>query len=167
MNRLTRQICVEASTWMGIEEVGENDGPEVRTWLARVYRKPGNPWCAAFAWCMLDDACAALGLVNPFPPTAGVHLLVARAKVAGAWTNESGAGHIFAIDHTQPGGHRLGHCGIVVEVPDDKNILTIEGNGNEAGSREGRFVLSKLRPQDSITLGYLDPSLLFDERIHP
>ena len=160
MNLLTQQVVIEAHKWIGVKEVGRNDGPEVREWLRRVYRQPGAPWCAAFAWCMLDDACASLGLTNPMPATAGVHLLVQRARLQGAWTSDPGPGFIFAIDHGKDkAGNRLGHCGIVLEVGEG-TLATIEGNTNEAGGREGDCVAAKTRKQAEVTLGYLDPGRL-------
>jgi hypothetical protein len=160
MNQLTDQIVFEAHKHIGVKEVGHNDGPEVAGWLARVFRKPGNAWCAAWAWCMLDDACTALGLVNPMPPTAGVHLLIERAKLQGAWSDEPGPGFIFAIDHGRDKhGNRIGHCGIVLDVGDG-TLATIEANTNEAGSREGDCVAVKTRKLVEVTLGYLDPGRL-------
>jgi len=156
MNALTHQVCVEALRHVGVHEVGHNDGPEVAAWLARVNRAPGNPWCAAFAWCMLDDACRALGIHLPLPPTAGVHLLCERAKATSAWTDDPGPGFVALHDS----GGSLGHCGIVLDVDQD-TIEGIEGNTNEAGSREGDHVAKKRRPAAYWSLGYLDPTRLF------
>lgn len=162
MNRLTKQIVDEARKWIGTKEIGYNDGPEVRAWLKRVNRREGAPWCAAFAWCMLDDACAALGVRNPIEPVAGVHLFRQLGKEHRAWTVEPGAGYVFFIDHGIKDGRKLGHCGIVVDVG-PKSLVTIEGNTNEAGSREGNAVAVKTRRIGEISLGYLDPGKLVVE----
>lgn len=160
MNVLTQQIIIEAHKHIGVKESAHNSGPEIDKWLARVHCAPGAPWCAAFAWCMLDDACAALGMPNPLFPTAGVFTLIGRARVARAWSAEPGPGFIFAIDHgIGPDGQHLGHCGIVCEV-EAMHLVTIEGNTNEAGSREGNAVVLKTRRIEEPTLGYLDPGLL-------
>ena len=160
MNQLTQQVIIEAHKWTGVKEVGHNSGPHIDEWLRRVHCAPGAPWCAAFAWSMLEDACEALGLTNPLLPTAGVFTLIARAKAAGAWTTEAGPGYIFGIDHgVGTDGQHLGHCGIVCEVG-PLHLVTIEGNTNEAGSREGNAVVLKTRRIDEPTLGYLDPGLL-------
>jgi hypothetical protein len=42
-------------------------------------------------------------------------------------------------------GKGLGHTGIVVSVNADGSYTTIEGNTNEAGSREGDRVAVKVR----------------------
>ena len=168
MNLITHQVVVEALKHRGVVEVGNNDGPEVRAWLARVFRKPGAPWCAAFAWCCLDDACRELGLSNPIPATAGVHLLAQRARIAGGWTAEPGPGFVGLHDAGKSkAGARLGHCGIILEVG-EHHCLGIEGNTDEAGSREGQGVHEKPRALAYWDLGYLDPGLLFQgEPVQP
>ena len=162
MNKITHQVVVEALKHVGVKEVGKNDGPEVRAWLKRVFRRPGNPWCAAFAWCMLDDACRALELTNPIPATAGVHLLCQRAKIAKAWTDEPGPGFIGLHDSgvSKATGAKLGHCGIVIEVG-EHHCLGVEGNTDEAGAREGQGVFEKPRKLDFWGLGFVDPGRLF------
>lgn len=162
MNDLTLAIVKEARKHIGVKETAHNSGPYIDDWLLRVRRKPGNPWCVAFAWCMLDDACASLGIVLRayLPPVAGGHLMIQMAKERKAWTDVPGPGFIFAIDHgTSGGGARLSHVGIVVELDGDR-MRTIEGNTNEAGSREGNCVAAKSRLVSEATLGFLDPGLL-------
>jgi hypothetical protein len=112
---------------------------------------------------MLDDACKALGLENTFPQVAGTHLLMQMARERKAWTKEPGPGFLFGIDHGKDKhGYRLGHCGIVIGyLPDAGTLETVEGNTNEAGSREGNAVAVKHRKASDITIGYLDPGKLF------
>jgi hypothetical protein len=155
VNRLTKQIIVEAHKWIGVVELKRNSGPEIDEWLRRVRQPPGAPWCAAFAWCMLDDAIKALGLTNPLRGTASVHTLIQRAHQHHAWWPEPGPGYIFGIDH----GAGKGHCGIVLEVLGD-SIATIEGNTGRAGEREGKYVLVRSRRLAECDLGYLDPGML-------
>ena len=160
MNLLTQQIIAEAHKWIGVKETAWNSGPEIDKWLARVHCKPGAPWCVAFAWCMLDDACHTLNLTNPLRPVAGVFSLMDMAKASKAWSAEPGPGFIFGIDHgLDAQGHHIGHCGIVCEVA-QLHLVTLEGNTNEVGSREGNAVALKTRRIAEATLGYLDPGLL-------
>jgi len=152
MNALAQQIVTEAQAWVGVQEnpPGSNSGPRINDWLTRVHMPRGNPWCAAFAWCMLDDALARLGLPNQLEPTASTHWLIQRAKNAGAWTDKPGVGFIGGIDK----GAGRGHAIIVCEVdPDNQTLRTIEGN-------EGNKVTIRSRRIDEITLGYLDPGKL-------
>lgn len=155
MNRLTSQVIKEAHKWIGVVEVTRNSSPEIDGWLRRVGAAPGDPWCAAFAWCILDDAIKALGCTNHLTGTASVHKLFERAHQHHAWWTEPGPGFVFGIDH----GSGRGHCGIVIDVA-GVHLATIEGNTNEAGSREGNAVVVKQRNVLECTLGYLDPGLL-------
>jgi hypothetical protein len=160
MATINSQIVEEARKWVRTREIGHNDGPEVAEWLHRVKRQPGNAWCAAFAWCMLDDACKKLGIENTFPPIAGAWLMLNTAKQKKAWTKIPGQGFIFGIDHgTNSQGARIGHVGIVTGVFDD-HITSIEGNTNQKGSREGDGVYEKERRLSEITLGYFDPGMI-------
>ena len=155
MNLLTQQIITESHKWIGVKEVGHNSGPHIDEWLRRVRQQPGAPWCAAFAWCMLDDAIKALGLTNNFRGSASVFTLFTQAHQQHAWWDAPGPGYIFGIDH----GDGQGHCGIVIEVNGDE-LSTVEGNTNAAGSREGNCVELKKRPATACTLGYIDPGML-------
>ena len=155
MNRLTKQVVTEAHRYIGTKETARNSGPSIDEWLRRVGQKPGAPWCAAFAWCMIDDAIKAFGCTNPIPPVASVHKLFGRAHQFRAWMSEPGPGYVFGIDH----GRGRGHCGIVIDV-DGVHLATIEGNSNARGSREGNAVVVRTRNALECTLGYIDPSML-------
>lgn len=165
MSTLTQQIVVEARKYLGVREVGHNSGPQIDVWLARVRRRPGDAWCVAFAWCMLDDACKALGIVDRLPPVAGGYLLMRMAKELRAWTNQPRPGLLFGIDHGRNAtGNHLSHVGIVTDVRGGV-LQTIEGNTNEEGSREGNCVAARARSSEIITLGYLDPDALLDNSL--
>jgi hypothetical protein len=155
MNRLTQQVIAEAHKYIGVKEVGHNSGPHIDEWLRRVRQEPGAPWCAAFAWCMFDDAIKALGMTNPFRGSASVFTLFERAHQQHAWWPQPSPGFLFGIDH----GEGKAHCGIVLEVDGDE-LATIEGNTNAAGSREGNAVEVKRRKVAVCTLGYIDPGML-------
>ena len=161
MNAITRQIIIEARKYVGVKETqGPNRGPEINEWLYRAGSVPGQPWCAAFVSCMLDDACTALRIPAPIRLRAGVHMLI--RECGKARTLDPGAGFIFGIDHgTGPGGTKRGHCGIVVEIdPDGKHMTTIEGNTDASGSREGQGVYYRQRRISEATLGFVDVGLL-------
>ena len=168
MNKLTQQILVEARGHLGVHEVGGNNrGPEVEAWLARVHCPPGSPWCAAFGWSMLDDACRELGLTNPFPPTASVHRFMERAKSMGAWTYTPEPGFIGFIDHgLDHAGNPIGHLTIIEDISGDV-ATDISGNTNAAGSREGNCVARHTKPVASYTWGCLDPGKLFSDALTP
>lgn len=153
MSALNDKIIEVARKYVGTVETGRNSGPVIDLWLHAVGARPGDPWCAAFAWGMLDEAARKLGLANPQRPTASVHWLWRTAHTR-AKTGKPVPGSIFCIDH----GGGKGHCGIVVgELPGkEPGIRTIEGNTNAAGEREGTMVRERERFQLEVNLGYLD-----------
>jgi hypothetical protein len=63
---------------------------------------------------------------------------------------------VFVLDK----GHGLGHCGIVEDLVGDGSIITIEGNTNAEGSREGdRVARHQWNPREGKRgrlYGYID-----------
>ena len=161
MNRLTDRIVMNALSKVGVRESAFEDGPEAREWLKRAKRSSPAPWSTAFAWCMLDNTCAQLGLHNPIDPCASVHLLMALAREKGAWTESPAPGYLFGIDNGCSGSYRLGHCGIVIEEDLSGLCRTVEGPEDLVGCRRGDRVFIKTRCASEFTLGCLDPGKLF------
>jgi hypothetical protein len=149
------------------EPPGSNRGPRVDQYLRRVGLDPkagSFPWCAAFVYWCFDESARALGRTNPLVKTAGVldHWTratdagVAHVSAAKAHQVESlvRPGQIFVIDTGSPGGG--GHTGLVEEVALGK-LVTIEGNTNEGGAREGIGVFRRTgRRIRDVNLGFLD-----------
>lgn len=154
MNRLTQQVITEARKWIGHKETSRNDSPQIRVWLRRGGVVSPAAWCAVFASCMVDDACTSLGMPNALGVIAGARRLLVKARKLGAWSNDPVVGGIFGIGH--PNG--LGHVGIVVDIG-PTSLITIEGNTNSEGSREGDCVRQRSRRIGEIDLGYFDPGL--------
>jgi hypothetical protein len=160
MNILTATALARARSFIGVREVGGNNrGPEVEAWLARVGLPPGNAWCMAFAWCCVDDACRALQLPNPIRPCASVvrmwNALPDNCKLTepalGVWA--------FHHDSANPA---LGHVEFIDDLdPTEKGTYTIGGNTNSEGSRTGGGVWRHtplIRPMGYWNLGFADYS---------
>lgn len=131
------------------EQSGKNDGARVEAYLAYVGLKKGNPWCAAFVCWSLGQA----GIRNPrsgwspdlFPAKKICWQRSASAGMkAGVGRQAAGPrkGDVFGIYF--PEKKRIAHVGFV-DSWDDKYVITVEGNTNEAGSREGDGVYRKRR----------------------
>lgn len=132
------------------EEGGNNRGPRIFDYL-RGTDPPINvaaPWCAAAVQYWSDLAARTLGTDNPLDAVK----LEAYVQSYHDWAEERGA----LVDATQarPGdlvlfdfhGNRWDHIGLLAQLPDgDGAFWTVEGNTNEAGSREGDGVLFKPR----------------------
>ncbi|PWG81931.1 CHAP domain-containing protein, partial [Pararcticibacter amylolyticus] len=147
---------------LGVREAtGRNDGTRVELFLHYTHLKPGNPWCAAFVcWCL-----GQAGIPNP--RTGYCPNLFPKNKVI--WTRSTGIGgassrnsqlttrnpprtplpgDIFGIYFPEKG--RIAHVGFVDQW-DGKWLITVEGNTNESGSREGDGVYRKRRLVSSIS----------------
>lgn len=126
------------------ESGGANRGARVEMYLASAGLGPGNPWCAAFVtWCLRKAGYEG-------GPQAGMGAVRYWAK----WAEDRGrllSGGAFASRGdlflwVNPDG--TGHIGFVCEAARRFGVWwvrTLEGNSNEAGSREGDSVVRKWR----------------------
>lgn len=148
--------------------LGSNRGPRVDEYIIRTgLRPPIRPaWCVCFIYFCFDEAAKKLGRKNPLIKTAGVldHWSKAgkrgipRISTTRAYANPAliKPGHIFIMDF----GGGKGHAGFVERVTSGK-LITIEGNSNEGGSREGIGVFRRnMRTIKSINKGFVDYSSL-------
>ena len=126
---------------------GQNRGPWVRLYMK------GNEgtqwaWCAGFACFLLQQACKSRQLSLPITPSFSCDSLAASAKEKGLFLSERG------LDRSaiKPGMFFLNrrtttdwtHVGIVIET-NEEVFMTIEGNTNDEGSREGYEVCQRIR----------------------
>lgn len=137
-------VVEQARKSLGIREAtGRNDGPLVDEILASVNLEGTKaPWCAAFIVWVGDKAFGA-SLFNPYPRSAWSPVFVAKptwdrqrrgtplkpADVFGIWFNSMG---------------RVAHVGLVEKNEGDW-LVTIEGNTNGGGSRDGDGVYRRRR----------------------
>lgn len=162
---LVAELLRVAGGQVGVQEMpaGSNRGPEVDAYMDRVDSSlRGQPWCVAFLyWCM-DEAARTLGRANPMPRTASVWRHWEKAQdlpgavvLPAAQARRDPAailpGMIFHIDT----GGRTGHAGFVAEVL-GQTLVTIEGNTNDTGSREGIGVFTRTaRRVAQIDMGFV------------
>jgi hypothetical protein len=138
-----------AQRFVGTREVRKNSGPDIDRWLSWVRLPPGNPWCMAFVYGCYEMAATELGVTNPFPRTGSVWGVWNTAE--DLWKSDrSSQGAVFIHISTE----NTGHCGFILGVDGDE-YLTVEGNTNDAGSREGDGVYLKRRSKDYID-GFID-----------
>lgn len=133
-----------AKTQIGVrEDTGRNDGRVVDSYLASTGLAGSRaPWCAAFIVWVGDTAFGST-LFNPYPRSAWSPSFLVKptwdrqrrgkplkpADVIGIWFNSMG---------------RVAHVGLV-ERNDGDWIVTIEGNTNGGGSRDGDGVYRRRR----------------------
>jgi hypothetical protein len=165
-----QKVVSIASTQVGVMEVplGSNRGPEVDQYILSTRLDPAAgsfAWCVAFLYWCFEQAAAQTGRSNPMFQTAGVHVLwnksLEQPKVKRITPQQTDGnfslvrpGQIFCIDF----GSGLGHAGLVESV-DQGKLVTIEGNTNLGGSRQGIGVFRRnSRLIEQIDLGFIDYS---------
>jgi hypothetical protein len=136
-----------AATQIGVREVPKNSnrGPQVDKYLRAAGLDPEDgcfPWCCAFTYWCFGQAADSLGRANPVVRTAGCLDHWRRAGLKGiprllradAVANPAlvKPGMVFIMDF----GGGKGHTGLVEKVEGGK-LVTIEGNTDGSGTREG------------------------------
>ena len=122
------------------EQGGANRGERVEAYLASVGLGPGYAWCAAFvSWCFQQT-----GIIAPrsaWVPSFAVQSkrIVQRGEVTHRLPQ---SGDVFLIWFRRL--NRPAHTGFVDRWNTDW-VVTVEGNTNASGSREGDGVYRKRR----------------------
>jgi len=166
ISALMKATLSAASSQVGVMEdpPGSNRGPKVDEYLRAAGLDPSAgsyAWCAAFVYWSFNQAATRLGTANPAIRTAGVLDHWNKAGKAGITRLLAGQiledlsllkpGLVFVI--STGGGH--GHMGLVEDFRDDR-LITIEGNTNLPGDREGVGVFRRNgRTISDINRGFL------------
>ena len=162
-----RKVIEVAFAENGVVEdpkMGQNRGARVDEYIRSTHLDPaanppqGYPWCACFVFWCFQQAARATNLSNPCTRTASVVThwdLTSAPKVLASLARFDHSnvrpGMVFCKTHD-----RHSHTGIVCAVT-DAGIVTVEGNTNAAGSREGNAVVfGKTRPWDYVQCGFID-----------
>ncbi len=132
-----------------LEVGGQNRGPWVRTYMEGHEGEEWS-WCAGFACFVMRQAAETLDIPLPVNPTFSCDELASRARGAGIFIH--GADLTDPPAQLPPGSlfvHRTAptdwsHTGILVEAQGE-TFVTIEGNTNDDGSREGYEVCRRIR----------------------
>jgi hypothetical protein len=134
------KILVIARSQIGVREAtGNNDGARVETYLSVTKLKKGNPWCASFiSWTFKIAGFAA-------PRTAWSPSLFPLAKQ----TINPHIADVLGIYSLEL--KRIAHCGLVERI-EHNWLITVEGNTNINGGREGDGVYRKRRHRRTIAI---------------
>ena len=144
---------------MAISQIGKEENPRGSNWgksgdpvpmyLKRVGLTFPASWCMAFMYWCFDEAALSLGVPNPMAKTAGV--LDQWAKRTGARVKLPQPDNLFIMDHE----HGLRHTKIIEAINANGWMVTIEGNTNSDGSRNGYAVERRSRQNTIPIIGYL------------
>lgn len=137
-----KEVLAEAQRFLGVQEHprDSNRGVEVDYFNREAGLDPAGayPWCAAFVGQMGRQA---LGHLWPAPRTAGCQVLHDWAEKAAVLETEPQPGDCFLL--WEEPLKRFGHTGFIVAL--GPPIVTIEGNTNPGGSRDGYGVFRRTR----------------------
>jgi len=128
---------------IGVRELtGRNDGKRVEEYLASCSLKRGQPWCAAFV-CWTFKKAGVKAVVSGYSPNwftpkyviysrgGKKNLTPQTADVGGLYfANKGRIAHTFFVDGWKEGS---------------SNAITVEGNTNSQGAREGEGCYRKRR----------------------
>ena len=129
------------------EQGGPNTGPRVRKYLENAGINVAAPWCAAAVQYWSDVAARMLAVPNPLDDVK------LEALVQSYYNWGSSRSLLLKPEHALPGdlvlynfhAKRWDHIGLLLDTPTDGAFRAVEGNTNEAGSREGDGVLVRVR----------------------
>lgn len=136
------QLLSAAFVLNGVSEQGkDNHGQMVELMLKGVGLEAGEPWCAAYVhhigyWAAYDPIQKRSAW--PLPATGACAELGAFAAKRQALVTTPEIGDVFLMYF--PEHQRFAHTGFVIGILDDGPVpvlLTIEGNTNTDGSRNG------------------------------
>lgn len=132
---------------IGVRELtGHNDGKRVEEYLRSCGLAKGNPWCAAFlTWTYKQAGIKAI--VSGYAPNwfPVKHVIYTRGSKSNTTPATADA---FGIWFQNKG--RIAHVGFIDEWTGGNFAITVEGNTNEAGSREGDGVYRKRRLKSQV-----------------
>jgi len=145
-NNVRDKVSFTYLTQIGIREAtGHNDGPEVEMYLRSVNLSPGAPWCAAFvSWVYTVN-----DIDNPKSGWSPAYFTLKRTIYTrdGNIKAYPDKADVFGIYFNNK--NRIAHVGFV-HYWGSRIVLTVEGNTNDEGSREGVRVAMKRRPARTI-----------------
>lgn len=154
--RIPERLALIALSMVGRHEqpLGSNKGPLIKEFFAADYYKPnaednGYAWCASFVCRIVQLALHALAISEtpsfkrPRTPSAFGLATWSREQDNTTQTKDFPGRDIKRGDVVV---YMSSHCGIAVTDSDVSGYFeAVEGNTNNAGSREGTHVLRKTR----------------------
>lgn len=139
-------LLTNLESQLNVRETSPNRGMMIDIYNKSVKVKLGSPWCGAFVGFNLTK----IGVKNPNSGTAADY---AKSKDI-IWKSKNKTnvelltGDVVTFYYSNLG--RVGHTGYYIKKDKDGYFITIEGNTNGAGNREGSGVYKKKRDPEKI-----------------
>ena len=144
---LRNRVIKIAESYVGVRELtGNNDGEEVEMFLHSTGLSKGYAWCAAFASHVFIEAGVKAPLSAWSPDWFKTNVVYFRSNIT-IDKFKSKPGQVFGLYFESKG--RIAHIGIIIKE-DKLHYITIEGNTDGSGGREGDGVYKKIRTKRSI-----------------
>lgn len=135
---------------IGVRELtGHNDGTQVETYLKTVGLQRGYAWCAAFIkWNLIQGKVAAASQIDG--AAASCYRKGYTVFFNHRWGGEPQPGDVFTLWFRSL--NRIGHTGFWDGWANRKEgtVITVEGNTNSGGSRNGDGVYRRIRQAGSM-----------------
>jgi hypothetical protein len=144
---VTEKVVFAYTSQIGVHEAtGHNDGVQVEEYLRVAGFKKGAAWCASFVSWSFKQA-NAKAIISAWAPSwfPVDHVIYEKGKPVRAVPRQA---DVFGIYFPDKG--RIAHVGFIDNWPPGDYLLTVEGNTNNAGSREGDGVYRKRRLKSNI-----------------
>jgi len=126
---------------IGVRESGGNNrGKRIKEYLAVTNLGEGYAWCAAFI-CWVNEEAGIQHPASAWSPTVGLYRTIYRR---GGEFPTSPDGLVFSLYYKKL--KRIGHVGFIEDIRSEE-VVTVEGNTNGDGSRDGDGVHKKVRPK--------------------
>jgi hypothetical protein len=136
---LRAKVAATYTAEIGVREtLGANDSPEIREYLKITNVKVPAAWCAAFvSYCYTVN-----GVNNPRSAWSPSYFTPKRCITVK--TTPPLQADVFGVYYNNL--KRIAHIGFIDRWPrDSDHFITVEGNTNDNGSREGNGVYKKRR----------------------
>ena len=151
LGALGQYCCIEHTynSQIGVRELsGNNDGEAIVMYLESTGLGPGYPWCAAFVNWTLTNCCVETVNSPAWSPSWFI-----KDNIVWVRNRDDNAppipGDVFGIYF--PTKKRVAHVGFIDCWQCESSVaITVEGNTNNAGSREGDGVYRKRRLKKQI-----------------
>lgn len=91
--------------------------------------KRREPYCAAFAWVVVDQACRRVGIPNILPKTPGALDMLRKSKRTALPVDKLPT--IGSVFYRKTTARASGHIGIVIGMTEAGNLITVEGNNDD------------------------------------
>ena len=149
---LQKKIVETALKYVGMQEIRGNLGWTSESFEKKMVEtgwKSSQAWCAYFTELVWSEVYDAVGLARDLDKyfSGSARRTLAKFAAAEGWCTgvRPVPGAVVIWKSVKNGKDQsTGHAGIVVEVHAD-HIVTVEGNTNAGGSREGDVVAKKTR----------------------